>query len=268
MIKKLLSSCILVCISSFAHASLQAQIDALPNVGGEIKLPCGDYTNGDTVAQVFLPSDVALVGSGACTVVPPITAKNNTVRKYRLRIENLTVKGTSTNNYIGIDFRNVSASRVRNVVIENVQYGVLLYLDAYYNVIEDAIIDIKSQCFQIVDGANENIIRGGKCQHESGQRVLSSIGMWVRNANSVKVFGTSFENLGDGIKLDTGALGTVIVGPRFENMVCGIDLMQGSDRTSILGIYAENLQNNQGNNAICGNTPYQYIGFPKSKLNL
>jgi nitrous oxidase accessory protein NosD len=140
-----------------------------------------------------------------------------------------------------------------------VDYGFLLYESAYYNVFEDAIIDARLQCFQIIDGANENIIRGGRCQNALGLK--SGTGLWLRNVNDVKVFGTSFENLGIGIDIDSGAVGTSIFSPRFEGMNCGVRINNASRKTSIFHIYTEKIS---GLN-ICSTAG---AGLPDSKLYL
>jgi len=215
-----------------AFATVQSQINALPPAGGEVKLGCGTFNE----PAIELRDDVALIGSGACTVVPRITVANNTIRHYRIRIENLLVDGAiDGSQYIGVDLRNVSLARVRNVQVTNVQTGVLLYQTAYYNVLEDLFVEASVDCFEIVDGANENIVRGGKCQSASATKV--GTGLWVRSADDVKVFGTSFENLDTGIKLDTGAEGTSVFAPRLENMNKGIVLKSGSTKSGLFQLY-------------------------------
>lgn len=247
---------------SFA-GPLQDQITLLKTKGGEVKLPCGTFNE----PHVTIYSNVALVGSGPCTVIPPVVSNaEKTLRKYSIRIENLTVDGDldgAGKGYIGIDFRNVSTSRVRNVQIKNVDYGFLLYESAYYNVFEDAIIDARLQCFQIIDGANENIIRGGRCQNALGLK--SGTGLLLRNVDDIKVFGTSFENLDIGIDIDSGAVGSSIFSPRLERMNCGVRINNGSGKTSIFHIYPSNISGRP----ICstgGGLPnaarYLYLGAP------
>lgn len=238
-------------------ASLQSMIDALPPEGGEVKLGCGTYSG----AIISIPSDVAIVGSGPCTVIPSVRGKDNsTVRRYSIRIENLVIDGSiDGNQYIGVDFRNVSTGRVDNVKILNVQVGVLLYLDSYYNVLQDLIIDASSECFEVIDSANENIIRGGRCQSSSVTR--TGIGLWVRNVNNVKVFGTSFENLDIGIKVDNGSIGTSIYAPRFENMNCGIKLMNGSQDTGIFSSYKSNITSGFCIDSGVSASDYKNVGF-------
>jgi len=232
----LLAAVVLTALSPSEPTSIQQAIDALPrtglNAGGEIRLTCGTFMG----EAIFLRSDVALVGSGQCTIIPRVTVTDNTVRQYRVRIENLVVDGAlDGSQYIGIDLRNVTSARVRNVQILNVQTGVLLYQAALYNSLEDLTIDATTDCFEILDGANENILRGGRCQSASATR--TGIGLWVRNADDVKVFGTSFENLNIGIKLDTGAEGTALYSPRLENMNTGVLLKSGSKQTGIFQLY-------------------------------
>ena len=228
---------LLVFIASPAESTLQDQINAVASTGGEVKLPCGLFQG----TTVVMPSNVALVGSGPCTVVPSIsTQATPAARKYGIRIENLTIDGSiDGNQYIGVDLRNTSVSRVRNVSVRNVQYGVLLYQSSFYNSLEDLVIDATVQCFQIIDGANENTVRGGRCQHASAQKI--GTGAWMRNVNSVKIFGTSFENLNVGISVDEGTEGASIFSPRLENMNCGIQISLNSSRTSIFHIYASNI---------------------------
>ena|SRR5688572_5897648 len=239
-----------------ALAGIQTQIDALPSTGGEIKLGCGIFNE----PAIALRDDVALVGSGACTVVPTITVANNTTRRYRVRIENLMVDGSiDGTQYIGIDLRNVSLGRVRNVQIKNVQTGVLLYQTAYYNTLEDLIIDATTDCYEILDGANENILRGGRCGNGGTTRL--GIGMWVRNAGDVKVFGTSFENLNVGVKLDTGAYGTALYSPRIENVNRGIEMLAGSDRTGMFHPYIAVASTGVFIDAGINTTHYRFYGI-------
>jgi hypothetical protein len=255
--KSLIPAIALWVVASVAHSGIQDQINALPSIGGEIKLGCGTFNE----PPIALRDDVALIGSGACTVVPRITVANNSSRHYRVRIENLMVDGAIDNShYIGIDLRNVSLARVRNVQIRNVQTGVLLYKDAYYNVLEDLIVDATVDCFEVIDGANENILRGGKCQSASATRV--GTGLWVRNADDVKVFGTSFENLDVGIKLDTGAAGTAVFAPRLENANVGVYIRAGSIKTGLFQLYASDVGSSVTSDPGLGDpADYQVIGF-------
>jgi len=125
----LLAFVVVVFASPCLAGPLQVQIKFVADAGGgEIKLPCG--TSNETHVTIY--SNVALLGSGPCTIIPPVVSNaGKTSRKYSIRIENLTVDGDLDGvgkGYIGIDFRNVSASRVRNVQIKNVDYGFLLYV--------------------------------------------------------------------------------------------------------------------------------------------
>jgi hypothetical protein len=256
IMNKTFASILMLLAAPSAFATIQSQINALPPAGGEVKLGCGTFNE----PAIQLRDDVALIGSGACTVVPRITVANNTSRHYRIRIENLLVDGAiDGSQYIGIDLRNVSLARVRNVQIQNVQTGVLLYQIAYYNVLEDLIVIATVDCFEIVDGANENILRGGKCQSPDVTRV--GTGLWIRDANSVKVFGTSFENLDTGIKLDTGAYATSIYAPRLENMNKCVWLKLGSDRNAIFNTLSTNATTQYAIDSGLPTSAYQIYGF-------
>ena len=198
---KLALSLVLLSLGWTAAANaltLQQQIDALPSTGGQINLPCGSVSD---TAVVNVKGNVSIIGSGACTSIPPI--KNNTGgRIYNVLIENLQVDVNlipDTNAYYGIDFRDVSTSHVRNVWITDsgashnrLLIGVLLYTTGtggcFYNSLENVSADaygVGSAGVEIDFGANQNTIIGGILSGETGLKINSSDG--------TTVIGTSLE---------------------------------------------------------------------------
>jgi len=274
----LIAAVVLTALSPTDPTTIQDAINALPPEGGEIKLTCGTFT----LPRIDLKDDVALVGSGPCTIVPGIRVQKvhpnsdpNDLRTYHVRIENLTVDGRIGGGpyVIGIDLRKVNHSRVRNVEIRFVQTGVLIYQDASYNTLEDLTVYASVDCYEVLGGPdasnqddpNENTIRGGQCSSGTAARV--GVGLWVRDANDIKLFGGSFESLNIGIKLDTGAVGTAIYSPRLGDMNQGIVLKLGSDKTGIFQLYNDGVDDDVGDPSISPDpalspSKYRRYGFP------
>lgn len=224
-----------------------SELQDLVEQGGELRLPCGTYTG----ITLEIKQAVSIIGSGPCTVIPPIRGSDET-RYYRVNIQNLTVDGAlDEHNLIGIDFRNISASRVTNVAITNVDYGVLLYKQSYYNTLEDLMINAKLECYEIVDVANENTLRGGRCLGGG-----TGMGMYILDSNNTKVFGTSFENLDIGLSLN--ALGTSVYSIRLENMQVGIELLSNSRQTTLYSVYRSNLDQYL---SVANGATYKSYGF-------
>jgi hypothetical protein len=272
-----------ICSTVHARAPIQEQIDALPAVGGEIRLGCGVYTE----PVLVLRDDVAIVGAGPCTVIPSLRASGtNTTPKVRIRLENFIIDGAlDGRKNVGVDFQDVRLARINNLQIRNVKYGIVLSSSSLYNSITDAVIDADVMCFAIIDRGeklsngqpdpsdhpNENVIRDGKCQNSfAPARTGDSIGLWIRGADDVKIFGTSFENLDIGIKIDSEAVGTVIFAPRLENMNVGIWLKLGSSRTVVFQPYQSNIPTLQSKESSSHNikidrgvteADYLYYGF-------
>jgi hypothetical protein len=272
-------------IFSTVHARIpiQEQIDALSAEGGEIRLGCGVFSE----PALVLRDDVAIVGAGPCTVIPPLRASGtNATPKVRIRLENFIVDGARDGRKsVGIDFQDVRLARINNVQIRNVKYGIVLRSSSLYNSITDAVIDADIVCFAIVDGGerlsngqldpsdhpNENVIRNGKCQNSfAPARTSGSIGLWIRGADDTKLFGTSFENLDIGIKIDREAVGSVIFAPRLENMNVGIWLKSGSSKTAVFQPYQSNIPTLQSKESSSHNikldrgvtdADYLYYGF-------
>lgn len=242
-----------LCIISFnSLATIQDQIDSLPISGGKIELDCGTYLED----KIHLRDNITIIGSGACTIIPSINTYNSTSnRSYNIHIRDLIIDGSIDGaEYIGLDLRNSSAARIKNVNIRNVKVGVYLAIDSYYNIFQDVIISSKEYCYQFTGISNENTILGGKCS--SSNPASLSNGVWLSNSNNVKIFGTSFEVLNDAIVLYNGAVGTSIYSIRAESVNCAIKFISGSSNTLIIGMYSSNV-----NYEICGYTPYIKIGF-------
>jgi hypothetical protein len=168
--------------------TVQQRLDALAATGGVVQLPCGTFSG----PALAIPNSVALVGSGPCTEIPPVSGTvNQTTRMFNVRNENLTIDGSLiADPYIAIDFRRISASAIRNVRMINVRTCVLLSTFAYYNLIEASFCSASETGIEVwtplaTEGANQNMITGGK--------IDAPVALWIHNANGVGVFGTSLE---------------------------------------------------------------------------
>jgi hypothetical protein len=239
--------------------SIQQQLDAVASTGGEVSLGCGCWILTQTLT---MPSYTILEGQGRCTVLYIAGHGTGILGSYEKRNYGLVVRdlaidgkapGATKSGYIAIDFRNVSAGRVRDVYIDNVETGVLITATfpgsgAYYNVIEDAMINASVDGIEILTGGNENIIRGGKIQSIGvpGQPTMKT-GIWLNDVTNVKISGTSIEGLcrsdtvdspcSRGIRVGPSAVSTKIDGVRVERADIGVHLEAGSVDTVGIGPY-------------------------------
>ena len=238
-------------------SAIQSSLNAIAATGGKIPLPCGCWALSQTLV---MPSNTALEGAGHCTILYGPNAGTSIIgdynaRRYGIAVRDLTIDGrgpsATQDGYIAIDFRNVSLGRVRDVYIEDVQTGIEITTTssqngAYYNVIQDSVIIASNTGIEILEGANENIVRGGKIQ-SSGAVPTMTTGVWLRNVNNNKIEDVAIEALcrsfsavspcSRGVRVDTGAVSTKIVGIRAENIDLGVHLATGSSDTVGLGVY-------------------------------
>ena len=211
-----------------AWAGVQAELDALPSEGGVVELPCGIFDEGGAIIE--MPSNVILRGAGPCTVVPPIVARDNHLRQYNLRIESLTIDGALADLYIGLDWRNVSWATARDVWIMNVDTGVLVYLDALYNVLDRVWIVAEVDCLEILEIGNETKWLGGKCDG-------ADLGIWVRGANNVTIRDVAVENVETCVRLSAGAVSVSLIDLRCEAAAIWLDEDIETSQTTLMGNY-------------------------------
>jgi hypothetical protein len=236
----------------------QAAVDALRETGGIVAIPCGRHV---LPAPLRLWGKVTIQGHGPCTVLEGPAGQNiietatPNDRQHYIAVRDLWLVGGGAGSYIGIDFRNVSRSHVRNVQVENVRVGVLLYLTAYYNVLEDvAVTEVGEAAFEILDGANENTVRGGRVD-------TAGYGLWVRNVSNAQVYGTSFENItGSAILVDYGAWATKVIGSRIEAANTGVNIFPNTRQSVFVGIYMTNVTVPRRINAAAGTYDYWWFG--------
>lgn len=187
--------------------TIQEQINALGSAGGKVSLPPGDFTS---EGPIVLPSSVVLEGSGIATIVGAIRWANNG-RQYFNTVRDLQVKATPENNYIGIDFRNVSASSINNVFITGFKTGLLLAYACYYNLIENVLTDCSVDGIELYSGANQNTIVNCKPS--------APVPIYIMDSNGTTIIGGSGEgaaNQGSFIKQTGESVGTAVRGFRGE----------------------------------------------------
>ncbi|HKA45267.1 MAG TPA: hypothetical protein VKF40_24995 [Burkholderiales bacterium] len=166
-------------------------------VSGLMQLPCGSYPG-----FMLLEDGAVLRGSGICTVIGGVAGvRNSTTRQYRFRVEDLMIDGALANGYIGIDFRNVSHSVVKNVWIIHVLTGVFVYNLALYNAFENVTISLSPDPefaggidgYEIIrgpdSGANQTTIIGGAVGGPA------PIGVYQRGSDFLTIIGTAFEGV-------------------------------------------------------------------------
>lgn len=176
---------------------------------------------------------MTIVGQGPGTIIQGPGAgqsviagvRNSVDRQFSLGLRDLVIDGRG--GYLGVDFRNVSNARIRDVTIRNVQTGIFLSGECYYNVIEDTGVDATTSGIEISGGANENTIRGGRVTSTRGPAI------WVKDANNNQISGPALELVSVGIRVGPGALATKIMGGRIEAAEVGVWLEDGSEQTVI-----------------------------------
>lgn len=186
-------------------------------VSGLVTLPCGNFPG-----LMLLEDGAVLRGSGMCTVIGGVAGvRNSTTRQYRFRVEDLMIDGALADKYIGIDFRNVSHSVVKNVWIGHASTGVLLYNMALYNAFENVTISLSPDPefsggidgYEIIrgpdSGANQTTIIGGAVGGPA------PIGVYHRGSDYLTIVGTAFEGVNTCFD-QQGSSDTSLVGVRCD----------------------------------------------------
>ena len=123
---------------------IQAAIDALPAIGGEVNLLEGTYSIND---PILMPSNSSLVGSGFSTVLRLVDAKDVNIRviinadgvagNQFIVIKNLTIDGNraaqAAGLQYGIFFDNVSYSLIENLHVKDFRQATPTAGIAIYN---------------------------------------------------------------------------------------------------------------------------------------
>lgn len=204
--------------------TIQEQIDCLGANGGKVCLPPGDFRN---EGQIILRPNVMLIGSGAATIIAGVRPYDFNARQYWNSLQDLHVVGTPNCNYIGIDFRRVSCSSVKNVFVTGFQTGVLLAYAAYFNLLENVFTDCAVDGIELYDGANQNTILNCKPSAPIAIQIIST--------NGTTIIGGSGEGAtpGNFIKQSGGSAGTAVRGFRGESagwgpVWCNVDSLSGN----------------------------------------
>lgn len=164
---------------SFEQA-IENAINNLPNTGGTIYLPKGEYTTTSKItisrSNVSLYCDCTVIKSGhdgnciEITAVAPSTIQNITIDGF-LTIEKVTLD--KTNGSIGLFLQNAGNCVLKGFAIRNFNYGIKLLGNGkgcVYNLLEPREMGnnlkqmyFKTEVYKDVEGwANQNTVIGGR----------------------------------------------------------------------------------------------------------
>jgi len=144
------------------YAAVTSAETAAAAVGGIVFFPPGTYLLGTKLA---VHGDVTLLGVGNSSILmgdnlttAVISSPNTAARYYRVSIRDLSVDNQDKANAggIGIDFTRISQGYISNVYVTNVETGLKLLGEAYYNdfvhvQMADVVTGVNNG-----NGANEN----------------------------------------------------------------------------------------------------------------
>jgi Periplasmic copper-binding protein (NosD) len=130
---------------------------------------------------------------------------------------------------------------VEDVVIKNVETGILLSDLAYYNELLCPVIFDAATGIKIVNGANENHIFGGRIQNVK-------FGVNLDDVSNPQIYGTCIEHFSIGIKVGPKTVSSPkIIGSRLENKHkrgIGISIASTTQALHIIGSYFQGLSTN------------------------
>ncbi len=257
-------------------AAIQAAINAAYAAGGGIVcFSSGVFNVSETLK---FGSSVIFQGAGAgATLIKSNLAaavfqpKDPGARHYFVHFRDLKIDNTTKDNAnsIGIDFTNVSLGEIRNVFVTNVETGILLCREAYYNDFFSPIIIHAMTGIKMIGGANENRTLGGKIDHVQ-------VGIMLDSVSNPQIHATSFENFTTGVEIGpTIVVSPKIIGCRFENTSLsgtGITISATTQAGVIIGPYFVNLaipiQDNATNTNILANRNWKIGGGTGVKKHL
>jgi len=219
--------------------ALQAAINAAQAVGATVLLPPGTYK---ITASLTLPGDnTHLRGMGQASVIQAslgaaliMTGPAAPTRIHRCSIRDLWLNNTNraTAGGIGLDLQRCNRSLIENVRISNVETGIAITGDAFYNDILHCEIDTVGTGVVMESGANENRLWGG-------QIVDSTTGVQIGNVTNPQIYGTSIELFTTGIYLgfNPSTVAVKVIGCRLESGTTGINVSANVTGGLVAGTY-------------------------------
>lgn len=237
-------------------AAIQAALDVLAPRGGILCFPSGTYHVTDTLR---CGSSVICQGAGENSTIikssltkAVFQSKAPSFRHHHIHLRDLQIDNTTRANVgsIGIDFSNVSSGVIQNVVIANVETGILLNDSAYYNKLSSVVISTAITGIKMMNGANENHIFSGRIENVT-------MGIKLDNISNPQVYGISLEGFTTGIEIGPTAVASPkIFGCRFENLArsgTGISIASTTLAAIIIGPYFQNVTTNISDSATDSN---------------
>ena len=225
--------------------ALQAMLDA----GGEWHLPPGEYKVASTL--LFKNSSTKLRGAGRDLVTINFTGTTGPVfdnddpstTLLWCELSGMKITGTSiTSTKILVNWRGMQFGRIHDVWLYgpnsasswglNIEadYGVS---EATYNVVSGVYIGAVDTGIRLYDGANSNIISGGRIQlSRSGANSILVSGSATNRCNSNTIDSVGMEYPGavsNGVNIDSGTDGTRVINCRFESLANGVLIASGAE---------------------------------------
>lgn len=213
------------------------------------------YKNG-TVLKGVSKQNTLIQGNLTKAVLSSI---DTATRYYSVLIENFSVDNTDKANAggIGIDFTKISTGIIRDVIIDNVETGILFdQIGTYYNYVYNPIITTAVTGIKMQNTANENHVYSGKIDTVTTGIYLDSVSNPIingtevanfttgidigpsNNVSSFKIYGCRLENVptvGTGIKIGT-SLNSFILGVYCQGLTTYFDFGTNTD-TTVVGAY-------------------------------
>ncbi len=146
------------------YTSIQSAINALPTSGGAVYIKEGTYT---VSSSITIPSNVALIGTGAATKIYLANGANTDVitasGAQNIHIANLHKDGNKANQTVpnlGIEFTNVENSRISGCWVEEIYGYGIYFVDSSNNVITSNTVGSNSYSGIALNSSNNNIVMG------------------------------------------------------------------------------------------------------------
>lgn len=221
-------------------AAIQAALDAAVVVGGTVFVPPGTYK---LTAKLTMGTNVGLCGAGRASVLKGnnlttalISSPNTAARYYAWKISDLLLDNTSkaTAGGVGIDAENVTLGHFANVFFSNVETGIHVKDEAFYNnflgmQMSDVVTGVHLRA-GASSGANENAFYSLRVNACTTGAVVDGSTNNVFYKPAIELFTTGFS-----VAPTAASQFTAIHDPRFEGGTTGIVNAAAAQATMVFG---------------------------------
>lgn len=163
---------------------IQADIDALPESGGDIFIPPGDYRD---QGIIVLKPQTRIRGCGDWTTIAGLMSVPGSASMKGVSVENITIRRNPLiNNQYGANLRFLERAKLSRVVINDFDYGLIVADECYHCEFDGVFADGRVEGLEVFNSSNQHTFSGGKFSAPICAHIISS--------NGITFSGTSLES--------------------------------------------------------------------------